>query len=108
MNGDGVGRPKLPAVTPNTPMTYMEIAIASFISRTGANTSRIGYHFGIANDTVKHHLTKIYEKTQTYDRIDLMLNWRCEIFQIGLRAMGIIPKSLSASPLMDGRKEQLQ
>lgn len=88
------------------PLTMAEIEIAGYVSRSGANTSQTGYHFGITNNTVKKHMSRIYDKTGTMNRIDLMLNWRCEIFQIGLRAMGIIPKSLAASPYTDRPKEK--
>jgi DNA-binding CsgD family transcriptional regulator len=47
---------------------------------------------GISKATVKQHLSQAMEKTGFFDRINFILAWRCEIFQIGLRHLGMIPK----------------
>lgn len=73
-------------------LTGIELELANYLARTGANSTQIMAHYGIPLTTLKSRIHSIFVKTGTFSRLELIINWRCEIFQIGLREMGIIPK----------------
>ena len=43
-------------------------------------------------NTAKHYLTHILWKTGHADKMELVLNWNCDLFQIGMRELGILPR----------------
>lgn len=64
-----------------------EIRVADALCIHGRK--RLSHHFGVAEDTIKHQMSGVLRKTGCFDSIDLVRVWECELFQEGLRALGI-------------------
>lgn len=73
------------------PLTVYEIRVIDQLAK-GYRDRRIAEELGYSADFARHLLHNAFEKTGCFSRIELALNWHCELFQIGLRELGIIPK----------------
>jgi DNA-binding CsgD family transcriptional regulator len=45
---------------------------------------------GTTKTTVKHQVTTAMEKTGAFTRAEIIGWWKCELFQIGMREVGLI------------------
>ena len=74
------------------PFTVKELRIASLLSR-GLSAAEIAAEIGTTKQTVKNRLRAIYAKLHMVApnaRVKFAIYWNCELFQIGLREVGLL------------------
>jgi DNA-binding NarL/FixJ family response regulator len=80
------------------PLTPRQIEVARLLATRGIGSTNlhIAKRVGITERTVKAHLNGIYQKVEVphngpyLKRVKLACLWNCELFQIGLKALGLV------------------
>jgi DNA-binding NarL/FixJ family response regulator len=80
-------------------LTPLETSVASMVAQ-GWAASDIAETSGRRTQSVKNMLSRIYEKLGVHDRdgwprVKLGIYWNCELFQVGLHALGLIAENSS-------------
>ena len=65
----------------------MLIALASSGQKHG--NADVGAALGVTRETAKHYVARAMEKVGVFNRIDLVMLWRCPVSQAGLKGLGI-------------------
>lgn len=78
-------------------LSRREFQVAQCIGK-GWHTPEIASELGIAQRTVKQYLRLAYKKLHFQKpgrgrRLKLMLAWNCELFQIGLEELKLVPRN---------------
>ena len=76
-------------------LSRREFQVAQCIGK-GWHTPEIASELGIAQRTVKQYLYLAYKKLHfagSGRRLKLMIAWNCELFQIGLEELKLVPRN---------------
>ena len=71
------------------PLTPRETECAILIA-DGLKDRDIADAMHVQVDTVKKFVHDVMVKTGTFNRVQLAVDWNCELFQIGMRELGIL------------------
>lgn len=69
-----------------------EVKIVNAVARGNKTITypRVAARFGIDENSVKKYMYRAMEKTGTFSKQELVMAWRCPLFQIGLKELGIL------------------
>lgn len=69
-----------------------EVKVIEEIARNDHSISYVmaAKRLGMTPGGVKSTMGRVLQKTGTFSRLELVLNWRCPLFQIGLKELGIL------------------
>jgi DNA-binding CsgD family transcriptional regulator len=72
------------------PVTHAEVTAIREIANAFTDPE-IAQKLGISQPATKARLARVFEKLGVRSRVQLAVYWECELFQIGLRELGLIP-----------------
>jgi DNA-binding NarL/FixJ family response regulator len=69
-----------------------EVRVVEFIAANGKTLHyhEVGRKLGLTNNVVKHYMANAMRKTGTFSRLELIMNWHCPLFRLGLKGLGIL------------------
>lgn len=75
---------------PWNPLTAQELRVVEILV-CGRSNREIAADLGVTVRCIKSYILRLFRKTGTKNRIELARAWSCELFQIGLHELGLLP-----------------